>query len=157
MLSLLSKEKMERRGKMLSLRGDAHRLFIQLKRHSTSNQEFKYMKRLYEIEKIQEFYNSINSNTLRQVYYCMLKEKKGSGIIPILVSSIPWLLLLFSKQLQDYLFREGSILWIVFVIVYIIIITISVILHFRENSWASVHIEIIQDILKDRDKQYSLG
>ncbi|MDP4106774.1 MAG: hypothetical protein Q8935_17710 [Bacillota bacterium] len=140
---------------MLSLRGDAHRLFIQLKRHSTNNQEFKYMKRLHEIEKIQEFYNSINSNTLKQVYYCMLKEKKGSGIIPILVSSIPWLLLLFSKQLQDYLFQEGSILWIVFVIVYIIIITISVILHFRENSWASVHIEIIKDILTDREKQYS--
>jgi hypothetical protein len=87
----------------------------------------------------------------------MLKEKKGSGIIPILVSSIPWLLLLFSKQLQDYLFQEGSILWIVFVILYIIIITISVILHFRENSWASVHIEIIQDILRDREKQNSSG
>jgi hypothetical protein len=140
---------------MLSLRGDAHRLFLQLKRHSTNSQDFKYMKRLNEIEKIQEFYHSINSNTLRQVYYCMLKEKNGSGIIPILVSSIPWLLLLFTKQIQDYLFKGGSMLWLFFVIFYIITITISVVLHFRENSWASVHIEIIQDILKKREKTLS--
>lgn len=137
---------------MFSLRGDAHKIFLQLKRHSTKNQDFKNIKKLQEIEKIQRFYNSINSNTLKQVYYCMIKEKNGSGIIPILVSSVPWLLLLFTKQLQEFLFKDGSMLWIFFVIIYFIIITISVFIHFHENSWATVHIEIIQEILRDREK-----
>lgn len=135
---------------MISLRGDAHKIFIQLKKHAKTDPEFKDMKKLKEIEKIQNFYNSIDNATLKKVYYRMIKEKNGSGIIPILISSAPWLFFLFSKQLQDFLFKDGSWLWVLFVFVYIIVLSWSVFLHFHEKSWATVHIEIIKEILKER-------
>ncbi|MEH7547527.1 hypothetical protein V7306_17190, partial [Neobacillus vireti] len=70
-------------------------------------------------------------------------------------SSAPWLFFLFSKQLQEFLFKEGSFLWVIFVFAYITILTVSVILHFHEKSWASVHIEIIQEILNERKQKFS--
>lgn len=135
---------------MFSLRGDAHKIYLHLKKASNKDRSFKGMKKLIEVEEIQNFYNSIDSDTLKKVYYCMIKEKNGSGIIPIIISSGPWLFLLFSNQLQDFLFKDGSLLWVVFSIIYISILSISVFLHFHERSWSFVHIEIIQEILHDR-------
>ncbi|MCQ6281276.1 hypothetical protein [Bacillus sp. EB600] len=138
---------------MFSLRGDAHKIYLKLKRVSNFGHSFKSIQEIKQIEEIQSFYHSIDSPTLKKIYFCMIKEKNGSGIIPILISSGPWLLLLFSKQLQDILFKDGSLLWVFFIFAYILLITISVILHFIERSWASVHIEIIQEILNERKEQ----
>ncbi|WP_309867158.1 hypothetical protein [Bacillus sp. SLBN-46] len=111
------------------------------------------MKELKEIESIQNLYYSLDSEQLQLIYYRMIKEKNGSGIIPIFVSSVPWLLFLFSKPLIDFLFKDGSILWALFGSVYLLILTLSVILHFREKAWAAFHMEIIQDILKERKQR----
>jgi hypothetical protein len=137
---------------MFSLRGDAHKFYLQLKKISNSGQPFQQMKELIEVEEIQCFYQSIDSSTLKIIYFRMIKEKNGSGIIPIFVSSVPWLLFLFTNQLQQLLFKEGSKLWIVFGIVYMLILTITVVLHFREKAWAAFHIKIIQDTLNKRDR-----
>jgi hypothetical protein len=142
---------------MFSLRGDTHKIYLQLKRFSNRQQCLKSMKELKEIEEIQIYYISIDSDTLKKIYYCMIKEKNGSGIIPILISSAPWLFFLFSKQLQEFLFKDGSFLWIIFIFAYISILTLSVILHFHEKAWASVHIEMIQEILDERKKKDSSG
>lgn len=80
----------------------------------------------------------------------MIKEKQGSGIIPIFVTSIPWFFFLFSKQLQEFLFKEGSLLFLLFGIFYMLTLTISVVVHFREKAWAALHIEMIQDIVGER-------
>ncbi|MEO2077048.1 MAG: hypothetical protein ABGX20_16900 [Bacillus sp. (in: firmicutes)] len=111
------------------------------------------MKEIKEIESIQKFYSSLDSEKLQQIYYRMIKEKNGSGIIPIFVSSVPWLLFLFSKPLMDFLFKEGSMLWALFGCGYLLILIGSVILHFREKAWAAFHMEIIQDILKERNQR----
>lgn len=111
------------------------------------------VRELLEIEEIRAFYQTIETATLQLIYYRMTKEKQGSGIIPIFVTSIPWFFFLFSKQLQEFLFKEGSFLFLLFGIFYMVTLTISVIVHFRENAWAAVHIEIIQDIVKEREKQ----
>jgi hypothetical protein len=142
---------------MFSLRGDAHKIYLQLKKTLNKDRSFKHIKKLTEIDEIQNLYMSIDSRTLEKIYYRMIKEKNGSGTIPIFVSSVPWLFFLFSKPLQQFLFKEGNLLWIVFVLVYISILTISVILHFHEKSWAAVHIEMIQDILKERKSKGSSG
>jgi hypothetical protein len=134
---------------MLSLRGDAHKFYLRLKR-SKKQQAIDECKELAEIEEIQTFYTEMDSRTLNKIQYRMVKEKNGSGIIPIFISAGPWLLFIFSKQLQRFLFKEGSLLWIGFVLVYMTTLTVSVIVHFREKAWASVHIEIIQDILRER-------
>lgn len=134
---------------MFSLRGDAHKFYLRL-RQSKKEQAINTCKELVEIEEIQTFYTEMDSSTLNKIQYRMVKEKNGSGIIPIFISAGPWLLFIFSKQLQEFLFQEGSLLWIAFVFVYMTILTMSVIVHFREKAWASVHIEIIQDILRER-------
>jgi hypothetical protein len=138
---------------MFSLRGDAHKIYLQLKKAANSGQSFKQMKELIEVEKIQAFYQSMDSDTLKIIYYRMIKEKNGSGIIPIFVTSVPWFLFLFSNQLQQLLFKEGSKLWVVFGIVYMLILTTTVVLHFREKAWAAFHIKIIQDTLNERKRQ----
>jgi hypothetical protein len=135
---------------MFSFRGDAHKLYLLLKKKTANSESFQQIKELTEINEFKEFYQSIDSSTLKIIYYRMLKEKSGSGIIPIFVTSIPWFFFLFSKQLQEFLFKDGSILWLIFGVAYMSILAISVIIHFREKAWAAVHIEIIQDILSVR-------
>ncbi len=137
---------------MFSLRGDVHKIYLRLKKVSREDQSFNQMKELMEIDEIQRLYQSIDSCILKKILYRMIKEKTGSGTIPIYVSAVPWLCFLFAKQLQQFLFDEGSLLWVFFVFIYITILFISVILHFHEKSWAAVHIEIIQDILEKRNE-----
>ena len=135
---------------MFSFRGDAHRVFLHLKKASEQNLPYSTIKELTETKEIQRLYQSVDSSTLKLIYYRMIKEKNGSGIIPIFVTAVPWFLFLFSKQLQQILFEEGSSHWVIFVIVYIVTLTLSVILHFREKAWAAFHLKIIQDILEER-------
>ncbi|MFB3162214.1 hypothetical protein ABLO26_12615 [Neobacillus sp. 179-J 1A1 HS] len=142
---------------MFSTKGDAHKVFLRLRSTVQNGAAIKDMKEYQEIEEIQMLYKSLDSKTLQLIHYRMIKEYNGSGMIPILVSSAPWLLLLFSKQLSTYLFQEGKWLWAGFSIIYIIALAASVIIHFREKAWAAFHMEIIQDILKERkdDKEKS--
>lgn len=139
----------------MSFRGDAHKFYLKLKRMENKDDSLKQTKELSEIARIQSFYKSIETNTLRLIYYRMVKEKNGSGIVPIFVTTVPWFFFLFSKQLQEFLFQEGRSLWIFFSILYILTLFISVIIHFREKAWAAVHIEIIQDIFKTRNEPTS--
>ncbi|KQL50820.1 hypothetical protein AN964_24695 [Heyndrickxia shackletonii] len=132
---------------MFSLRGDAHKVYLQLKQSGV-----KQVKFLTEIKEIKDFYESIDSNTLTLIYYRMIKERNASGIIPLFVSSIPWLLFLFATQLEKFLFQDGSKLWAIFGIIYLLILIVSVLLHFREKAWAAFHLAIIEDILKVREK-----
>lgn len=132
---------------MFRFRGDAHRFYMQLKRRAGADH-----KKLDEIAEIRNFYQSIDTDNLKTISYRMLKEKSGSGIIPILVTAIPWFFFLFSKQLQQFLFKDGSFLWVVFGFLYLSILTVSVTLHFREKAWAALHIKIIEDILSERKK-----
>lgn len=134
----------------LAFRGDAHKLYIKLSKVNNQDEPLRQVKELKEIQEIRLFYQTIETATLQLIYYRMIKEKQGSGIIPIFVTSIPWFFFLFSKQLQEFLFKEGSFLFLLFGIFYMVTLTISVIVHFRENAWAAVHIEIIQDIVAER-------
>lgn len=136
----------------MAFRGDAHRLYIKLTKANRQDESLRQVKELVEIQEIRAFYQTIETATLQLIYYRMTKEKQGSGIIPIFVTSIPWFFFLFSKQLQEFLFKEGSLLFLLFGIFYMVTLTISVIVHFRENAWAAVHIEIIQDIVEARGK-----
>lgn len=136
----------------MAFRGDAHRLYIKLTKANRQDESLRQVRELVEIQEIRAFYQSIETATLQLIYYRMTKEKQGSGIIPIFVTSIPWFFFLFSKQLQEFLFKEGSLLFLLFGIFYMVTLTISVIVHFRENAWAAVHIEIIQDIVEARGK-----
>lgn len=132
---------------MFSLRGDAHKIYLQLKQSGVKQAKF-----LTEIKEIKDFYESIDSDILTLIYYRMIKERNASGIIPLFVSSIPWLLFLFATQLQKFLFQDGSKLWAIFGFVYLLILIASVLLHFREKAWAAFHLAIIEDILKEREK-----
>ncbi|RUL53548.1 MULTISPECIES: hypothetical protein [Lysinibacillus] len=130
------------------LRGDAHKIYLRLKRDPKTIKESKYLR---DIQEIRAFYQSIDSDILKLIYYRLVKENNGSGMIPIYVSSIPFLFLIFSQNLQSILFVEGSRNWMIFIIIYILGITFSLFMHFREKAWAASHIEIIQDILKERN------
>ena len=142
---------------MFSLRGDAHKFYLRLRKKKVNQQSIEQCKELAEIEEIQTFYEEIDSRTLNNIQYKMVKEKNGSGIIPVFISAGPWLLFIFSKQLQRFLFKEGSMLWAAFVVMYLTTLTVSVIVHFQEKAWAAVHIEIIQDILRERGMDKSMN
>ena len=135
---------------MFSLRGDAHKVFLQLRQTVHQKQSIHSLKSIQEIEEIHAFYQGLDSHTLRLIYYRIIKEKNGTGIVPIFVTSVPWFFFLFSKQLQEFLFKEGLFLWGVFSLIYLVTLSLSVVVHFREKAWAAFHLEIIQDILKER-------
>jgi len=137
----------------LVFRGDAHKLYSKL--NKIQSIEFIQTKELSEVQEIRSFYRTVSTDLLKLVYYRMIKEKNGSGIIPIFVTAIPWFIFLFSSKLQEFLFREGGLLWLPFSIIYICILIISVVLHFREKAWAGLHIEIIQDVIAERNAEAS--
>lgn len=139
---------------MISFRGDAWKFYLKLKETNKTGNDVNELKELTELQEIENFYERFNDATLIKIRYRMLKELKGSGIIPIFVTTIPWLLFIFSKQLQALLFNDGSKLWLAFVLVYVTMLFFSVIVHFREQAWANVHKEMIEDIL-DRRKEKS--
>ena len=94
---------------MLSFRGDAHKLYLKLRESEQSDNAFTHNKKLSEISDIQSFYEKLESDILKNIYYRMIKEKNGSGIIPIFVSAVPWLLLLFSNKIQQFFLKmKGS-------------------------------------------------
>ena len=128
-------------------RGDAHKIYLQLRKNPDTIRDSKYIK---DLKEVRDFYESIESDILKLIFYRLIKEKNGSGMIPIYVSSIPFLFLIFSQHLQKILFVEGTRNWMIFIVCYIVGITFSLFLHFREKAWAASHIEIIQDILKER-------
>lgn len=130
------------------IRGDAHKLYLKLKRTYKKGQlSLNEMAEVKEVTEIIRFYSNINTDTLEKILYRMIKEKNGSGIIPIFVSTVPWLLFLFSEPLQKFLLKDGMFGAIVFALFFVILLSTSVILHFREKAWASFHIAIIKDIL----------
>ncbi|WP_404452147.1 hypothetical protein LG329_17610 [Virgibacillus necropolis] len=133
---------------MFSFRGDAHKLFLTLK----GQKDIHSNKELKETAEIKSFYESLESKTLQLVHYRMIKERNGMGMIPIFVTGIPWLLFLISDKIQDVLFTKGGMHWAAFIFLYLILLTISVIFHFKEKAWAAFHIEMIEDILSERDK-----
>ena len=128
-------------------RGDAHKIYCHLKKNPDNIPDSKYLK---EMKEVRDFYLSIDSEILKLIFYRLIKEKNGSGMIPVYVSSIPFLFLIFSNNLQKLLFAQGSRYWLVFILIYLGGITFSLFLHFREKAWAASHIEIIQDILTER-------
>jgi hypothetical protein len=136
---------------MFSFRGDAHKLFLKLQKTVNNEQSLDELTELTEIAEIQTFYQHLKSSTLEKIYYRVLKEENGMGMIPIFISAGPWVLLLFSKQLQDLLFKDGIIPFFIFITIYLLILIVSVILHFREKAWAAIHATVIKDILNDRN------
>lgn len=135
---------------MFSTRGDAHKLYLKLKVTAKNKHSLDELEELTEIEEIRSFYRSLKSSTLEKVYYRVLKEENGMGMIPVLVSSGPWVLLLFSKQLQEFLFKDGNMPFFIFITIYLLILVVSITLHFKEQAWAAIHSSIIKDILHER-------
>ncbi|WP_244857068.1 hypothetical protein [Oceanobacillus sp. J11TS1] len=131
------------------MRGDAHKLYLQLKEMPV--EDIKKSQYLRETAAIKAFYQLLDNETLRLIYFQIVKEKNGIGIIPIFATAIPWLLFLFANPLENFLFHDGSSNWMIFSIVYLILLSISLVLHFKEKAWANVHMEIIQDILTRRN------
>ncbi|MUV38257.1 hypothetical protein JNUCC1_02093 [Lentibacillus sp. JNUCC-1] len=132
---------------MFTFRGDAHKVYLQLKKETDPAKHHD----LKETASIKAFYESIDSETLRLIHYRMIKEQNGLGIIPIYVTSIPWLLFLFSNKIEEVLFTNGNILWLIFVIIYLVLLTAFAFFHFKEKAWAAFHIEMIKDVLASRE------
>lgn len=135
---------------MWTFRGDAHKLYLKFRQKISQGKDLKDVKEIKEITEIKSFYEQLEKSELVKIKYRMNKERNGSGILPLMVSSLPWLLFIFSKQLQNVLLDKDSYIPIVlFILSYTFLITISIIIHFREKAWSTLHIDIIEDVLND--------
>src|SRR5699024_10724997 len=135
--------------RMFSFRGNAHKVYLKLRNQT----EVKQNKDIQETAKINANYETHASKSLQLFYYRMIKEQSGKGIIPIFVTAISLLLFLFSEKIQHVLFDNGGMIWAIFILVYLIALTISTVFHFKERAWAAFHIEIIKDILDSRKEK----
>jgi hypothetical protein len=135
---------------MFSFRGDAHKFYLKLKKTIRNGAPVSRLKEMKEIGEIRQFYQQLNCPELTNIRYRMLKEKSGNGIVPILISALPWLGFLVSKQLQSLLTKGNAIVFL-FLTTYTVLTTVSVVIHYREKAWTTVHIEIIKDVIKEKD------
>ncbi|GGH87791.1 hypothetical protein JOD43_004110 [Pullulanibacillus pueri] len=132
---------------MVSFRGDAHKFYLKVKKTVQQDQSLYKLPEIQEIQTIDHFYGQLSMNELNMMRYWMLKEKGGNGVIPILITALPWLGFLLSKQLQTLLMKSN--LYVLgFLILYIVITAISIVIHYREKAWATMHIEIIDQHLQ---------
>jgi hypothetical protein len=138
---------------MVSFRGDAHKFYLKIKKKYQKGFKPEESKELQELKEIRHFYQVIETRTLGNIHYWILKEKSGSGLIPILVTAIPWVLFIFGNQVQEFFKNDDGYLWLLFVFIYLTAVTISVSIHFRERSWATVHSKIIEDIIEEREQE----
>lgn len=127
-------------------RGDVHKIYCHLKKNPNNIKTSKYLR---DVQEVYEFYETVESDTLKFIYYRLIKENNGSGMIPMLISTIPFLLMILSDDLKTLPLMEGRN-WLFFIFIYLIALSFFLFVHFRERAWASSHIEIIQDILKER-------
>ncbi|WP_170006505.1 hypothetical protein [Bacillus fonticola] len=134
---------------MFTLRGDAHRFFLRIRKRIDTDQKVTAAKEIIEIDSIISFYESLTSSNLKKMKYYMLKEQNGSGAIPLAITTLPWLFFMFSKPLTDWLLGKSHFL-IFFVVVYVGVLVIGIFLHFHEKAWARVHLEVIEDVLGER-------
>lgn len=132
---------------MFTFRGDAHKFYLKL---NNSSVDYDDISEIREINHIITFYKGLENNQLKKIKYQMLKELNASGSIPLVVTTVPWLLFIFSKPLLNLLFGDFS-LWIPFVLLYVTLLLMGIYLHFHEKAWAKVHVEIIADVLLDRE------
>lgn len=135
---------------MLSFRGDAHKFYLKLRRKSKKGQSIHQLKEVQELKEMYQFYQTFDITTLENIHYRIIKEKSGSGLIPILVTAIPWVLFIFSNQIQEFFEHDDSYLWLIFVFIYLSAVTFSVSIHFRERAWATVHSQMINDIIQEK-------
>ncbi|HET7578668.1 MAG TPA: hypothetical protein VFK33_05230 [Bacillales bacterium] len=134
---------------MFSLRGDVHKFYLKLKKVFNRQHSVEDLKELDEMADIQAFYRGLPAAQLKQIRYRMLKEQNGNGMIPLLVSSMPWLAFIFSQELRNWL-NKNILLLLGFLIAYTFFIAFGSVLHYREKAWASVHIEILNDLLEEK-------
>ncbi|WP_246943229.1 hypothetical protein [Bacillus pinisoli] len=136
---------------MFTFRGDAHRFFMKIKK--SEPKQYTKIKEVQEMTAIIMFYRTLENSLLHKMKYQMMKEQQASGSIPLLVTTIPWLLFIFSKPLLEVLFGNFN-LWIPFVLIYVTLLLGGIYLHFHERAWAKVHVEIIEDVLSERNQQH---
>jgi len=86
------------------------------KKRLENKQPIHQLEELVEIKEIKEFYKQLHTSDLINIRYRMIKEQNGTGIIPFIVGSLPWLGFIFSKQLQTLLFKDGLYLWVWFLL-----------------------------------------
>ncbi len=137
---------------MFSFRGDAHKFYLRIKNSVNKKQSVSSLKEIAEIKEIKSFYQELSVTDLTNIRYRMIKEHNGSGIIPLIFGSLPWLGFIFSKQLQTLLFIDGAYLWAWFLIGYSLILSIGLILHYREKAWTSIHLELLDDVINEKQK-----
>ncbi|WP_209124527.1 hypothetical protein [Alkalihalobacillus sp. BA299] len=136
---------------MEQFRGDAHKFYKKIKNIIAKKQTIHNLSEINEINTIQTFYETLPLNELKLIHYRMIKEQNGSGMIPVLISILPWLGLIFSKQIQKV--ADNNIYFIfLFLTFFTLFALIFILLHYREKAWASLHIEIIKDIMEFREK-----
>lgn len=136
---------------MLSFRGDGHKLYLKLKQKHNQHQSIQDLKEIAEIDEMEQFYRQFKMRDLEKVRLRMIKEQNGNGLIPLLVSSLPWLAFIFSKELRSLLSRSAHLLfW--FLVIYTTLIIFGTIIHYREKAWAALHLEMINGILKEKKK-----
>jgi hypothetical protein len=134
---------------MFCFRGDAHKFFLKLKNSIRSNNKIDNIKEVNEIDDIISFYENLSNSSLKKIKYKMVKEQQASGSIPLLITTVPWLLFIFSKPLLGILFGNKPF-WVPFVIVYVVLLFWGIFIHFHEKAWAGLHVNIIEDILSER-------
>ncbi len=134
---------------MITFRGDVHKFYLKIKRTVQANKPISDIHFIQEINEIKKFYQTLSYEDLKKIRYRIVKERNGSGVIPILVSTIPWLGLIFSKQIQTFI--EKNLMFVILgLILYTMLVFGAIILHFKEQAWAYTHSEIIDDILKEK-------
>ncbi|MFV8830031.1 hypothetical protein [Alkalihalobacterium sp. APHAB7] len=141
---------------MEQFRGDAHKFYKKIKKATDQQYEVKDIREIDEIYSIQKFYETLPVNELKMIHYRMVKEQNGSGTFPLLISILPWLGLIFSKQIQET--AEGNLFFIfIFLTFFTCFAIVFILLHYREQAWASLHTEILKDLIERNENKPTIN
>ena len=130
------------------LRGDSHRLYLQLRRLYPTPRAGA-LAELDHVRAIADYYAGLRAGERHLLLAWAKKEESGVGLIPAALSGIPLLGLIFAPFMQQSIKRLPPWAWFLLWVVGAIAFTSGIYIHFRQKAWSTLHVFLLEQLCKD--------
>jgi hypothetical protein len=134
------------------LRGDSHRLYLELRRaHPTPPQG--PVKQLDQVRIIADYYAGMTLEERNLLLAWAKKEESGIGLIPAALSGIPLLGLIFAPFVQQTIRQLAPWTWVLLWAAGAIGFVSGIYIHFRQKAWSTLHVHLLEQACRTPQDQ----
>lgn len=128
------------------LRGDAHKLYEQLRRQHPEPQGAIPNLRL--VRDIADYYAKVGPQERRLLLAWAKKEEAGLGLIPAALSGIPLIGLIFAPFIQQTVRHVAPSAWILLWAFGAVAFVAGIYIHHRQKAYSTLHVQLLEVLCK---------